>query len=61
MNFLHPFERQLEYYTGMVFKIDIREKNKNINICNGGRYDKLIFNLASNKQVFAAEAALNLI
>ncbi len=61
MNFLHPFERQLEYYIGMVFKIDIREKNKNINIVNGRCYDKLIFNLGSNKQVPAVGAALNLI
>jgi len=45
----------------MVFKIDIRKKNKNINIVNGGRYDKLIFNLGSNKQVPAVGAALNLI
>ena len=61
VEFSAPFGRQLEYYTGMVFKIDIREKNKNINIVNGGRYDKLIFNLGSNKQVPAVGAALNLI
>ena len=45
----------------MIFKIDIRKKNKNINIVNNRRYDKLIFNLGSNKQVPAAEEALNLI
>ena len=61
VEFSASFGRQLEYYTGMVFKIDIREKNKNINICTGGRYDKLIFNLGSNKQVPAVGAALNLI
>ena len=61
VEFSASFGRQLEYYTGMVFKIDIREKNKNINIVNGGRYDKLIFNLGSNKQVPAVGAALNLI
>ena len=61
VEFSAAFGRQLEYYTGMVFKIDIREKNKNINIVNGGRYDKLIFNLGSNKQVPAVGAALNLI
>jgi len=61
VEFSASFGRQLEYYTGMVFKIDIREKNKNINICNGGRYDKLIFNLGFNKQVPAVGAALNLI
>ena len=61
VEFSASFGRQLEYYTGMVFKIDIGEKNKNINIVNGGRYDKLIFNLGSNKQVPAVGAALNLI
>ena len=61
VEFSASFGRQLEYYTGMVFKIDIREKNKNINVVNGGRYDKLIFNLGSNKQVPAVGAALNLI
>ena len=61
VEFSASFGRQLEYYTGMVFKIDIREKNKNINIVNGGRYDKLIFNLGSNKQVPAVGAALNFI
>jgi len=61
VKFSASFGRQLEYYTGMVFKIDIRTKNKNINIVNGGRYDKLIFNLGSNKQVPAVGAALNLI
>ena len=61
VKFSASFGRQLEYYTGMVFKIDIREKNKNINIVNGGRYDKLIFNLGSSKQVPAVGAALNLI
>ena len=61
VEFSASFGRQLEYYTGMVFKIDIRTKNKNINIVNGGRYDKLIFNLGSNKQVPAVGAALNLI
>ena len=61
VKFSASFGRQLEYYTGMVLKIDIRTKNKNINIVNGGRYDKLIFNLGSNKQVPAVGAALNLI
>ena len=47
--FSASFGRQLEYYTGMVFKIDIKSKSKNINIINGGRYDKLISDLGSKK------------
>ncbi len=58
--FSASFGRQLEYYTGMVFKIDIKFKSKNINIINGGRYDKLISDLGSEKEIPAVGAALNL-
>ena len=58
--FSTAFGRQLEYYTGIVFKIDIKSKLKIINCCNGGRYDKLISDLGSKKQVPAVGAAFNL-
>tara|TARA_B100000900_G_C20554072_1_gene705984 strand:+ start:60 stop:1133 length:1074 start_codon:yes stop_codon:yes gene_type:complete len=58
--FSTSFGRQLEYYTGMVFKIDIKSKNKKKNIINGGRYDGLISDLGSKKQTSAVGAALNL-
>ena len=58
--FSASFGRQLEYYTGMVFKIDIKSKSKNRNIVNGGRYDKLISDLGAKNQVAAVGAALNL-
>jgi ATP phosphoribosyltransferase regulatory subunit len=58
--FSASFGRQLEYYTGMVFKIDIKSKSKNRNIINGGRYDKLISDLGSKNQVAAVGAAINL-
>ena len=54
------FGRQLEYYTGLVFKIDIKSKLKNINVINGGRYDNLISDLGSVKKIPAVGAALNL-
>jgi len=60
VEFSASFGRQLEYYTGMVFKIDIKFKSRNINVINGGRYDKLISDLGSKKQVPAVGAALNL-
>ena len=53
------FGRQLEYYTGLVFKIDIKSKSKNINVINGGRYDNLISDLGSVKKIPAVGAALN--
>ena len=58
--FSTSFGRQLEYYTGMVFKIDVKSKNKLKNIVNGGRYDRLISDLGSKKQIPAVGAALNL-
>ncbi len=60
VEFSASFGRQLEYYTGMVFKIDIKSKSKNINVINGGRYDKLISDLGSKKKIAAVGAALNL-
>ncbi len=61
VTFSAAFGRQLEYYTGMVFKIDVKSKSKIINCCNGGRYDKLISDLGSKKQTPAVGAALNLV
>jgi len=58
--FSASFGRQLEYYTGMVFKIDIKSKKLLKNIINGGRYDGLISDLGSKKQIPAVGAALNL-
>ena len=60
IRFSASFGRQLEYYTGMVFKIDIKSKSKKINIINGGRYDNLIFDLGSSKIIPAVGAAINL-
>ena len=60
VQFSASFGRQLEYYTGMVFRIDIKSKSKNINVINGGLYDKLISDLGSNRHVPAVGAALNL-
>ena len=58
--FSASFGRQLEYYTGMVFKIDINLKKRILNIINGGRYDMLISDLGSKKKIPAVGAALNL-
>ena len=60
VNFSSSFGRHLEYYTGMVFKIDIKSNNKIKNIINGGRYDQLISDLGSKKQISAVGATLNL-
>ena len=44
----------------MVFKIDVKIGTKNMNIVNGGRYDKLIANLGGGKKIPAVGAAINL-
>ena len=58
--FSASFGRQLEYYTGMVFKIDIKSKKLFKNVINGGRYDGLISDLGSKKKTPAVGAAINL-
>ena len=59
IKFSASFGRELEYYTGMVFKIDVKYKSKKINI-SGGRYDNLISDLGSTKKIPAVGAAINL-
>ena len=58
--FSASFGRELEYYTGIVFKIDIKLHSQKINIINGGRYDRLLSDLGSKKQIPAVGAAINL-
>ena len=59
VKFSTSFGRHLEYYSGMVFKIDVKSKSTIIK-CAGGRYDRLISDLGSKKQVSAVGAAFNL-
>ena len=59
VKFSTSFGRHLEYYSGMVFKIDVKSKSAIIK-CAGGRYDRLISDLGSKKQVPAVGAAFNL-
>ncbi len=59
VKFSTSFGRHLEYYSGMVFKIDVKSKSTTIK-CAGGRYDRLISDLGSKKQVPAVGAAFNL-
>ena len=58
--FSTSFNREIEYYTGMVFKIDIKSNSKLVNFANGGRYDGLISDLGSQKKIPAVGAAFNL-
>ena len=58
--FSTSFGRELEYYSGMVFKIDTKLNSKIVNCVNGGRYDRLISDLGAKKKVSAVGAAFNL-
>ena len=58
--FSASFGHQLEYYSGMVFKIDIKSNSKIINCVNGGRYNGLISDLGSKREIPAVGAAFNL-
>ena len=57
--FSASFGRQLEYYTGMVFKIIINSNFRKIQV-NGGRYDNLISDLGSSKKIPAVGGAISL-
>ena len=59
VRFNSSFGRHLEYYTGLVFKIDIKSKSEKFNI-RGGRYDSLIKDLGFKKNIPAVGAAINL-
>ncbi len=59
VKFKSSYGRHLEYYTGLVFKIDIKSKSEKLNI-KGGRYDTLIKDLGFKKNIPAVGAAINL-
>ena len=48
--------RELNYYTGTVFEINIGKKK----VCSGGRYDSLLRDLGSKSKIQAVGAAINL-
>ena len=59
VHFSFFFGRNLEYYTGMVFKIIINSNSRKIQV-NGGRYDNLISDLGSSKKIPAVGGAISL-
>ena len=54
------FGRNIEYYTGMVFEISTIKKKQKKELARGGRYDNLLKNLGSKKNISAVGAAINL-
>jgi ATP phosphoribosyltransferase regulatory subunit len=56
-SFSTNFGRDIEYYTGIVFEVYNSSKKE---IARGGRYDGLLKNLGSKKNISAVGAAINL-
>lgn len=59
IKFSTNINRSVEYYTGMVFNISVIKKGKKKILISGGRYDKLLKNLGSKKDITAVGAAID--
>ncbi len=60
INFSTNINRSLEYYSGMVFNIIVTKKGKKNVLLSGGRYDGLLKNLGSKKNINAVGAAIDM-
>ena len=60
INFSTNINRSLEYYSGMVFNIMVSKKGKKNVFLSGGRYDGLLKNLGSKKNINAVGAAIDM-
>ena len=60
INFSTNINRSLEYYSGMVFNITVTKKGKKNVLLSGGRYDGLLKNLGSKKNINAVGAAIDM-
>ena len=60
INFTTNINRSLEYYSGMVFNIKVTKKGKKNVLLSGGRYDGLLKNLGSKKNINAVGAAIDM-
>jgi len=58
-HFSAEFGRNLEYYTGFVFQVEIPELGLAGQIAGGGRYDTLISDIGSPRQVPAVGSAIH--
>ncbi len=53
------FGREIEYYTGFVFQIEVDTKEGPVAIAGGGRYDELLSDLGSAQKVRAIGCAIH--
>ena len=52
--------REVEFYNSLIFSLDVRKKNKFVNLISGGRFDELTSKFLGLKKVPAVGAAVNL-
>jgi ATP phosphoribosyltransferase regulatory subunit len=57
--FATEFGRNLEYYSGLVFQIEVGDERDASQIAGGGRYDGLLANLGAPREVPAIGSAIH--
>jgi ATP phosphoribosyltransferase regulatory subunit len=58
-HFSANFGRELEYYTGLVFQVEVEARNAPFAVAGGGRYDNLLKDLGSQTRVPAVGCAIH--
>jgi ATP phosphoribosyltransferase regulatory subunit len=53
------FGRELEYYTGLVFQVDVEARNMPVTVAGGGRYDDLLRDLGAHVKIPAVGCAIH--
>ena len=52
--------REVEFYNSLIFSVDVKKKNKFVNLISGGRFDELTSKFLGLKKIPAVGAAVNL-
>lgn len=58
-HFSANFGRELEYYTGLVFQIEVEARNAPLVVAGGGRYNDLLLDLGAASRVPAVGCAIH--
>jgi ATP phosphoribosyltransferase regulatory subunit len=53
------FGRELEYYTGLVFQVEVEARNAPLAVAGGGRYDGLLHDLGAKIRIPAVGCAIH--
>jgi ATP phosphoribosyltransferase regulatory subunit len=53
------FGRELEYYTGLVFQVEVEARNAPLAVAGGGRYDGLLHDLGAATRIPAVGCAIH--